>query len=170
MKSLLVLRHGKSDWHGAGSPTNDHDRPLKPRGQRSARLMGRYLSASDNEPDLVLTSSAVRAHSTAELAAEAGGWNCRMEVLDALYGASPGEVLDIVRAQSNPERLLVVGHEPTLSELVAELVGGIGLRFPTAALARIDFVGDAWAEVGPRMGTLQWLVVPRALAAFAGEE
>lgn len=166
MKHLLLLRHGKSDWDTGHDA--DHERALTRRGRKSAALMGTYLSRIGQEPDLVLTSSAVRARTTAELAGEAGHWTCPRRVLPELYGASVADVLRCVSVQDNRlARLLVVGHEPTLSDLLSGLVGGGRVRVPTAALACVEVDVDRWCDVKLGLGELQWLVVPRALTAFA---
>ena len=162
MRILLIMRHGKSDWGAAHG--EDHERPLAPRGERAARRMGKYLTAVDHVPDLVLTSSAVRARTTAELAAEAGRWQCPLHVFDALYAASPATVLDqVMEVAGDAQRLLVVGHEPTSSELVSLLVGGGAVRFPTAAVACVEIAGNGWTDLGEGCGELQWLVTPRTL-------
>jgi len=162
MKSLLLLRHGKSDWD-APHPT-DHKRPLAERGRKGARRVGRFLARVGQPPDLVLSSSATRALDTARLASRSGRWRCRVETSDRLYEAASNEILAIVRAvEPEVSRLMVVGHEPTLSVLAGRLVGKARLRFPTAALARIDFEIDEWAAVAFGRGTLVWLVVPRLL-------
>ena len=70
MKTLLVMRHAKSDW---GAPLgDDHERPLADRGVKAARRMGCFLTDSGSVPQLVISSTAVRARTTAELAAEPG--------------------------------------------------------------------------------------------------
>lgn len=162
MRSLYLMRHGKSDW-GASHGT-DHERPLKKRGVAAARRMGRFLTRNEQKPRHVLASSAVRAATTARLAGEAGGWDCPLEVEDSLYGASPADVLARLAAvPDDAERVLVVGHEPTLSSLVGELVGSAPPRFPTGALARVDFDASRWSDVAPRKGTLVFLVPPRLL-------
>jgi len=159
MPTLYLLRHGKSDWSaGVGS---DHDRPLKARGQRAARLAGRVLTAREEEPDLVLSSTAERARRTAELAREAGEWSAPLETDETLYAAS---VLDIVaRLREVPagvERVLVVGHEPSMSGVVAHLAGA-RVAYPTAALARIDLDASEWSGVDAGRGELAWLLPPR---------
>ncbi len=166
MKHLLVLRHGKSDWKA--DHESDHDRGLTKRGRRSAQLMGRYLSTLGQAPELILASSAVRARTSAELAVESGRWTCPLEVSADLYGASPADVLRCITTQDDRvNRLLVVGHEPTLSEFTSKLVGGGNVQFPTGALACIGLDVDTWRTVRFGMGVLLWLVVPRAVAAFA---
>ncbi len=161
MKTLLLLRHAKSDRSGAG----DHERPLNKRGRSSARLIGSSLSRLHQEPGKVLTSSAVRARTTAELAIEAGGWSCPVSATRALYLSSPDSVLgQIVEQDDRWQSLLVVGHEPTGSDLASRLIGGGRIEVPTAALLRIDFDAERWSEVGYGEGGLVWMLTPRLLA------
>jgi len=161
-RSLFVMRHGKSDW--SAPEGGDHERPLKRRGRRAAEQMGRLLTAADCAPDLVLSSSAVRAHTTAEIACEAGQWDCPLEVSRELYEASPAGVLEHLRALgAELQRILVVGHEPTCSELVGALSGSPPPSFPTATLARVDFELASWDLVVADSGRLAWLIPPRAL-------
>jgi phosphohistidine phosphatase len=77
-RSLLALRHAKSDWSAGYGP--DRDRPLAPRGVTAARLIGRFVTAAGLEPDLVLSSPAERARATAGLAVAAGGWGVAVEI------------------------------------------------------------------------------------------
>ncbi len=160
--TLLVLRHGKSDWdieYGA-----DIDRPLARRGRRAATAIGRHLAEVGPEPTLALTSPARRAQDTLERVMAAAGTTCPVRIVDRFYGHGVGAVVDELRELDEAsETVLVVGHEPTWSDLIAILTGS-RVRFPTAALARLDL--DApWADIGPGHATLTWLVLPRELEA-----
>jgi phosphohistidine phosphatase len=162
VKSLLLLRHGKSDWNA--DYDNDHDRPLAKRGIKSAKLIGRFLTRMEQIPDRVLTSSAARARGTAELAIKVGGWSCPVEVVPDFYGAGTDEVLERVRACADSVKtLLIVGHEPTWLMLVARLTGGCEVEFATAALARIELPIDNWKDASFGHGILLWFVPPRLL-------
>ncbi len=164
MKTVLLLRHGKSDW--ASDTGNDRDRPLAKRGQRAARSMGEFLARTALVPDAAITSPAVRAHTTVELAMKAGGWDCPVRVSEALYGEGPYAVLDeIARQPDEAARVLLVGHEPTWSETVGLLVGGGRHRVPTGALVGIDLDVETWAGVAPGCGQLAFLLPPRLLDA-----
>lgn len=161
MRVLLVMRHAKSDW-GEGAES-DHERPLAPRGVKAARRMGRLLRESGATPDLVLSSTAVRALTTAELAAKAGGFKCPIVAEGALYASDPDRVLEVVaRVDDGVRRLLIAGHEPTSSELVRRLTGGV-VRMPTAAVACLDLADGGWADLAPGRCTLRWLVTPKML-------
>ncbi len=163
MKTLLLLRHGKSRWDAG--PLPDHERPLAPRGVKAARRMGRFLERVGPVPERVLCSPAVRAAETLRLAADAGGWRLPAGIVPELYGASPRDVLACVGAVDPAvESLLVVGHEPACSQTASALAGGAALRFPTAALACIRLDAAGWDEVRPGVGELLWLVTPRMLA------
>ena len=162
MKTLLFLRHGKSDW--SADFEHDHERPLKKRGVKAAKRMGQFLAQAGPVPDRVVTSTAVRAKTTAELAKEAGGWGAPLRETRALYEAGPEDLLREVRAEADDaETLMLVGHEPTWSSTVSRCIGGGDVRFPTAALARVDFDVERWADVAFGRGQLIWLLPPKAL-------
>jgi phosphohistidine phosphatase len=144
MRTLLVMRHAKSDW--SADHAGDHARPLNERGARSARAIGEVLTARGLAPDLVVTSSAVRAFTTAELAAEAGGWTCGIEVEPLLYSAISSQVIE--RAANAPavERVMLVGHQPTWSAVVADLTGQ-DVDMKTAAVAVIEVPIEVWSDL-----------------------
>jgi phosphohistidine phosphatase len=164
MRTLLLLRHAKSDWDaGAGE---DFDRPLAKRGKKAAAEVGRFLRRAGAVPGEVLTSSAVRARTTVEVAAEAGGWDCPVRETRSLYEADPEDVVEEIRSLgSRAEVLLVAGHEPAWSSLLALLVGGGTFHLPTAALACVEFDADSWETLEPGRGRLAWLVNPKLLEA-----
>ena len=162
MKTLYLLRHGKSDWNNDSG--GDHERTLAPRGVDAARRMGRFLAALGQVPDRVVSSTAVRARDTAQLAAEAGEWSCEVELDGKLYETGPERMAEWLRLVDDATgSLLIVGHQPTWSLLAGGLIGGGQLRFPTAALARIDLTIRHWREIEFGCGELVWFQLPRAL-------
>lgn len=162
MKTILLLRHGKSDWEA--DYVGDHERPLADRGQKGARKMGRFITTARAVPDRALTSSAVRARETLAVAAEAGGWLGPARVSDRLYEATAEEVLrEIQQEPDDAQTLVVVGHEPTWSRLVSLLIGGGRVEMKTAAVARVDVEVERWADVRAGRGALAFLLPPRAL-------
>lgn len=164
-KRLILLRHGKSDWDQGFSL--DHQRPLARRGIDAAKQMGRLLSASGQTPDLVVSSTAVRALTTAELAAEAGDWGIPSIVeTGRLYDSTPQAVIaEIMMLPNVHETVMLVGHEPTWSETASLLIGGGRIRFATASMARIDFHVREWSDVGPGRGELIWHLQPKFFTA-----
>jgi phosphohistidine phosphatase len=162
MKTLFVMRHAKSDWGVAFG--DDHERPLARRGVKAARRMGRFLADAGAAPQLVVSSTAVRALTTAELAAEAGDWGCPIVTTRKLYASDVESVLERVgETRTGVERLLIAGHEPTWSTLVTWLIGGGRVRMPTAAVACLDLPHGEWTDLAPGTCELRWLMTPRML-------
>lgn len=167
MLSLILFRHGKSDWEAPFG--TDHERPLANRGKEAARCMGRMLSQAGQIPDLAVSSSATRARDTLQLAARAGHWDCPMRIESALYGSSPQAVLNWVKEmEENPACLLLTGHEPTWSEMAGALIGSAAIRVPTAAMLRIDFQIETWQQLNFGHGLLRWLLLPKLICKPKG--
>jgi len=160
----MIMRHAKSDW-GEGL-SGDHERPLAKRGVKTARRMGRFMTKIGAVPELVLSSPAVRARTTAELAVKGGKWGGYVTIVPSFYGGMWTDVVDgVLAAASQAERILVVGHEPTWSDLVSVLTGGSQVAMPTAGLACVAIPGNDWSKLGANCGELQWHVTPRMLKA-----
>lgn len=165
MPTLLVLRHGKSDRDADFGA--DAERPLAERGRRATKLIGRHLAETGPRPTLALTSPAVRARDTLERTLAAAGFDCPTRVVESFYGQGTEAALDELRGlERSAEVVLVVGHEPTWSDLIATLTGE-EVRLPTAALARLD-VGVDWQQLDPDSASLTWLALPRDLDAAQG--
>jgi len=166
MKTLLILRHGKSDW---GQPIPDHDRPLTGRGKRAAVRMGEEIRDRDLVPDLILSSTAKRARATAKRAKKACGYEGQTIKAAELYLSGVVGHLEVLSevGPSHP-RVLIVGHNPDLEDLVHELTGA-AIAMPTAALACIDLELDSWAGVARAKGTLRFVLSPRELGRRVGE-
>jgi len=172
MRRLMLLRHAKSDWSSPGLP--DRDRPLNERGAAAARLMGGYLARHRLVPDRILCSPAKRARET--LAAMAPRWPGEVKTVfdDRLYAATPQTILSVIRDHGAAARnLMVIGHNPGLHQTAELLIaaGDVALRerlrekFPTAALAVIDFAVDAWSLIHDHSGRLDRYVTARSIAA-----
>jgi phosphohistidine phosphatase len=162
MLELLVLRHAKSSWGDPGQA--DHDRPLNGRGKADAPRMGALLAAEDTVPDLIISSTAKRARQTAKLVAEASGYDGRPVLTDRLYHADVEDCLAVLHSLAGAaERVMIVGHNPGLSELVEDLCEA-GEVLPTAALAHIALPIQAWSELDEHTpGRLLSLWRPREL-------
>tara|TARA_B100000315_G_C14539667_1_gene570247 strand:+ start:344 stop:835 length:492 start_codon:yes stop_codon:yes gene_type:complete len=162
MKSIILFRHGKSDWDIDYDV--DHNRPLAKRGIKAAKKMGRFLAEQNQLPDLVISSTAVRARTTVELAMEAGNWNCQMELESAIYGGSPGTLLKLAQQQDNTlDSICLVGHEPNFSMFISRASNDGYIRFSTANMAKIDFQVNQWKDIRFYEGKLDWLQRPKEL-------
>ncbi len=160
MKTLLILRHGKSSW--ASPELSDHDRPLKGRGKRDAKRMGKELLSRDLVPDLILSSTARRASSTARRAAEAAGCAERIEHTRELYLTGVEQQLRTIAAQADDQhqRVMIVGHNPTLEDLVRHLTSNSD-RLTTGNLVHIDLDVDSWRHLTTARGELRLWLRPR---------
>ena len=145
MKTLLLLRHAKSSWKHP--ELADHDRPLNKRGKRTAPHIGALLQDEDLIPDLILCSSAVRAHTTALLVAKACAYEGEIKQTRQLYLAEPEDYVELLRQVAEKHaRLLVVGHNPGLEALIESLTGE-AMAMPTAALAQVELSLKRWSEL-----------------------
>ena len=162
MKTLLVLRHAKSSWKEDSLP--DRERPLNKRGREDAPKMGALLRKQDLLPDLVLSSPARRARSTAELVIEESGYDGEVEFREKLYSFESGSYLKALSELADTcQRVLVVGHNPAMEELVEALTGEY-LPMPTAALAQIELPIERWRDLaGRRSGRLINLWRPKEI-------
>jgi phosphohistidine phosphatase len=149
MKTVLLLRHAKSSWDQPAR--NDRERPLNKRGKRQAPEMGKLIYAENLTPDLILSSPAKRACKTAQAVAKNCGYDGEIEQIDDFY---PGTLDDYLRVLSElPDgvrRVLVVGHNPGLEELLWVLVGE-KRTLPTATLAQVELSLEAWQDLTASM-------------------
>ncbi len=160
IQTLIMLRHAKSDW---GKGVADLERPLSQRGRRSAKAMGRFLASAGLVPDLALTSPATRARSTLEIAAESGAWGCRIRVAESLHGAAEDVLAEIGRTEGSVSRLLVVGHQPTWSEVAANLTGCSAIGLPTGSALVLGSDAEGWDGFIRLGGAIELLITPKAL-------
>lgn len=162
MKTLLIMRHAKSDWSTAGA---DFDRPLNKRGRQAVPLMARLLGGLEERPRLILSSPAARARETAEGLGAALD-SCALAFDPRLYLAPP-QTLGAVLAEQDDrcDPLLVIGHNPGLEEWLT-LLCGAGGHLPTAGLAALAVEVERWSELEPGQGRLQWLFIPRLAEAL----
>lgn len=172
-RQLLLLRHAKAVLGEPGM--EDAGRPLAPRGEAAARLIGRYLAEHRMLPDLVLCSPAARTRSTWEIAARELPQVPPCLFLDELYVFGSGAaLLEALRQHGGTAaRLLLVTHNPATQKLALTLAGSgskamrrqIAEKYPTAGLAILTFAAGYWVETTPSTGRLDAFVRPRDLEA-----
>ncbi len=150
MKRLLILRHAKSSWSDAS--LDDWQRPLNERGLRDAPRVGELLRDRSLVPDLIITSDAIRARTTAQAVAKAAGYAGELLVEPSLYHATPDEVIAVLNGVSDTARsVMIVGHNPGLEGVVEQLTGEAhGLA--TAALVQIAVPIERWGELDNAAG------------------
>jgi phosphohistidine phosphatase len=163
MKTLLVLRHAKSSRKDPA--LSDHERPLNERGRRDGPRMGAFVREQRLTPDVIISSDAARARLTAEAVAEAAHYEGEILLDPDLYMASPADIISVLRAvrKTKAETVMIVGHNPGLEGLVAQLTGEEP-QLPTAAVAQVALPIDHWADLKvSTRGTLVSLWQPRDL-------
>ena len=176
MKTLTLLRHAKSGWDDAD--LRDFDRRLNAKGKRAARTMGRHLRDEGLVFDHVVASPAVRVMETLDAVAEGLGRKLSPEWDRDLYLAPAATLVERIRALPDAhERVLLVGHNPGLEDLVLLLVpdrperlrDAVEEKYPTASLAELTFA-DGWTGVGTGSATLARFVRPRDLDPELGPD
>ncbi len=159
MKTLLLMRHAKSDW-GAQYAT-DFDRPLNARGQRDAPIMAAFLASHKLLPALIVSSPAQRARMTAEFIVRERAFAGEFVLDQRIYLASAAMLLEVIQdLPEAAETAMLVGHNPGMEDVIELLCGG-AVRMPTAAIASLRLPADSWAQA--QRATLQWLVKPKIL-------
>lgn len=172
MRRLILLRHAKA---ARPEGLDDFDRPLAKRGRRDSPLVGRYLQREGLVPELALVSPARRTRETWDLVGEALG-DVPVRFERGLYEARAEDIAALVRAVG-PEvaSVILVGHNPGLEDLARLLTGRASpgeqarmlLKFPTGAVAVLDFAGADWA-LRPRSAKLERFVTPDELGEEGG--
>jgi phosphohistidine phosphatase len=166
----MLLRHAKSDWSKPGE--RDHDRTLAARGRADAPRVGAYMASHGLVPDLVVCSTARRARETYDLVAAAFAKPPKLVHDPRVYDNNPDVLSEVIRKTGRDVHvLLLVGHNPSFQSFAdAMTASGHGdarqrlrEKFPTAALAVIDFPVDAWDDLRRHSGRLDRLITPRLL-------
>jgi phosphohistidine phosphatase len=177
VKTLTLLRHAKSGWDDPVS--RDFDRPLNPKGRRAAALMGRHLHGLGITFDHVVASPAVRVEETLDGLESGYGRTLAPSWDRRIYLASSATLLDVVHdLPATVERVLLVGHNPGLEDLLLMLVpedadglrGLVEQKYPTATVAEMGLGVDAWDEVRAGTATLNRFVRPRDLDPTLGPD
>ncbi len=172
MRRLLLLRHAKAE--PGGPDQDDHDRALVERGVADAAAMARYLGAKGFVADRILCSTSIRTRQTAEPVLRFTP--APVEYHDALYHAPPGRIISLAQDAADADSvLLMIGHNPGLEQVATMLAREpvkpkeqtrhdlLEEKFPTAALAVLDFDIANWKQVSPCGARLVDFVRPRDL-------
>ncbi len=170
---LTLLRHAKSSWDDIN--LRDFDRPLAPRGIKAAPKIGKYMAENDILPEYVWCSSARRTTETFARIQSVLPVTPHVRYDDMIYSAGTASGLVNLIRSAAPEvsHLMIVGHNPTMQDMVLSLVGWqqgqaehkaqIQRKFSTGALANIDFEMDGWSDIDYETGRLCHFVTPKML-------
>ena len=160
MKTLYINRHAKSSWNESG--VSDYDRPLNTRGLLDAPFMAKQFSEKSGGVDLILSSPANRALTTATFfAKEMGFATSKLKTEAGIYLASTQDLLKIVSQLDDAyQKVILFGHNPGFTYLVQYLTGEY-VNMPTCAIVRVDFEVDSWRSIGADSGSLIALDYPK---------
>lgn len=164
---LYIMRHGIAVDRGSAGFSDDTKRPLTPEGKKKMKEISSGLVRLGFDVDWIVSSPLIRSAETADIVAEELGARVPKDFCDALRpGGSPEVLITFLAKHANRKRVLVVGHEPDLSELAARLIGAgrhANLAFKKGGCCLITF--DEFPPKSP--GQLIWWLTPRLLRKMA---
>lgn len=161
MKTVIFVRHAKSSWDSPDLP--DYERPLNKRGRRDAPFMAGLFKERDINPDIVYSSPAVRALTTAyHFADELGIGRNRIVVDNLIYEYGPNGIIKLIEKIDNGiDTIMIFGHNPDLTHLT-NFLGGVYLdNLPTTGIVCIDFDIDSWDMITESSGELRFIDFPK---------
>ena len=162
MKTIYLIRHAKSSWKN--TENSDFERPLNKRGKADRKIIGKRLAIENCIPCLFVSSSAKRTKETSIEIAKAIGYNItQIKYMDSLYHASSNVMLSAINNQDNKfENLIMVGHNPGISNLNFQLTGQF-ISFSTSGISKITFETENWEEIFNDTGYLEFFENPKTL-------
>lgn len=162
MKTLTLIRHAKSSWDDP--QLADVDRPLNSRGQRDAPVMGDRVARRRLAPDLLLSSPARRALTTARVFAQALDYPAEaIRTNDDIYAAPGGVLLNILRSlDGSAHRVFLFGHNPGFTELANLLARETAIdNVPTCGVVHLTLNIPDWAAIAPGCGRVVFFDYPK---------
>ncbi len=162
MKTLLIMRHGKSSWKDPD--LSDRERPLAKKGIKASRRMGLLIQEKELIPQRILCSSAKRAVQTAQMFCETCGCPDTVDVLDELYMAEAETYIRVLQSLPDElERVMIIGHNPGL-EFLLQMLSGELVSLPTSVIAHLTLPIQHWTELNEHTeGTLIEIWRPKEL-------
>ena len=164
MKNLFLTRHAKSSWNNPGLA--DIDRPLNERGKKAAPFMGKLIVDKGEKPELLISSPANRALSTAKAFGEVMGLVENDIIVNrAIYGAGAQQLLELVQNQDDLHKsIMLFGHNPTFTSFVNMLTGSNIMNVVTCGVVRINFEYSSWIDIDFGSGRLVYYEYPKKYA------
>jgi len=162
-KTLILVRHAKSSWKD--TTLNDIQRPLNKRGNKDAPKMGQYMAEHKIQPEVIFSSPGLRALTTARLiSVKIDIQPTDIKIVDRIYTFDSKELLAVIKALKNKfDKVMIVGHNPAITELVNYLSGSKIDNVPTCGLAVLTFPIDSWKKVSKNKANLDSFDYPKKL-------
>lgn len=163
MRQLILARHGKSDWYQSAT---DFDRPLNSRGEKDSQRAGLTLKKWGFKPDLVISSPANRAKSTAELVSVEVDYKLEsIQFEESLYSQGFENLVRIIQnIDSQRNNVVIFGHNPTM-QIASQyfLASQAAVTFPTLGMICFEAPLFDWADFSPNKLALKWFLIPKLL-------
>tara|TARA_B100000575_G_scaffold165347_1_gene132190 strand:+ start:2271 stop:2762 length:492 start_codon:yes stop_codon:yes gene_type:complete len=161
MKSLIIVRHCKSSW--ADLSLSDFDRPLNKRGNIDGELMSNYLREKEKKIDKLILSTSKRTRLTSKYFTEKIHFDS-ISYLDELYHASYSDIINIIsKVENNFNSIMVIGHNPGLTELINQYTIMNIYNLPTTGVVKVEFKGDKWDRITENKGIIVYKKFPKEL-------
>lgn len=161
MKTLFLVRHAKSSW--ASAEISDFDRPLKDRGESDAKMIASHLLEKKISPDVIISSPALRALSTAKIYAEILSYDpSEIITKDDIYFGSSFEIKNaFTNLESDINTAFIFGHNPYMTEVINDYTDDIIVNVPTSGTAHIVSEVDSWADFETKTPKMQYFYYPK---------
>ena len=161
MKNLIIVRHCKSSWKDPS--LSDFDRPLNKRGNIDGELMSNYLREKEKKIDKLILSTSIRTRLTSKYFIEKIHFNS-ISYLDELYHASYSEIIKIIsKIENNFNNIMVIGHNPGLTELINHFTDMRIYNIPTSGIIKVEFEEDKWSKITENKGKIVYKKFPKEL-------
>jgi len=164
MKTLFIVRHAKSSWDYPGIP--DYERPLLEAGKLKTIKMAGYLIEQGVNPDLIMSSNAIRARETAAIIAQGLSYPVeKIQILPVIYQGNEEDVINILLEIPNEnESVIIVGHNPTLTSLANYFLQEPIDWMPTSGVVCIEFITDLWKNILKAEKRTKFVVSPKQIS------
>jgi len=161
MKALLLVRHAKSSWDYP--ELTDFERPLNKRGHRDAPFMGELLLRKSTVPDLIISSPATRAITTARYFAAGMKYPLdKIETDERLYDASVSDITAVIHGvDPGVSRLMIVSHNPGLTDTADHLTGSVFENIVTSAVLSVKFNTNDWNQIESKNAEIEFYEYPK---------
>lgn len=171
MKNIVLIRHAKSSWKN--SDWSDKERPLKKRGTNDAENMALHFVEIGLKPDIVISSPANRALSTAKIFVKAlQTEDFTITTHDLLYFEGTNAIIETIKMQKDEigDTIFVFGHNPDTAGVISTLSGNFIGHFPTCGVAQIQYDIYSWREITPNNGKLVLQLYPKMMPWHTDQE
>ena len=161
MKTLYLVRHAKSSWKYPN--LDDFERPLNKRGRKDAPFMGSVLKKLKVAPDLVISSPANRAATTARIIADSIDYPLeKIQYGETIYASSEYDLLQVIQQLDNAvNRLMLVSHNPALTDLANSIADTAISNIPTCGVICVSINISSWAKIEGQRGKLKFFEFPK---------